>query len=252
MKPLLAKVRPASGFARIMHVLLLSLLPIIVFVVISIDIAFLAYLVVVLSKWRMFAVKPRFWLANVRANSVDVVVGLSFVTFMTQTDSRLWLVTWTLLFILWLTVVKPSSQKLMIAVQALIAYVCGLSALYLVGDDLPAFYLVVGVGALCYIAAHHFFDAFEEIYSRLLSYIWGFFGAALAWVLSHWLLYYPATGFVAQPTLILLVLGYGISAIYYLDHTDRLSMALKKQFIFAMGLVTFVIIYFADWGDKIV
>ena len=252
MKPLIAKIRPTSGFARLVHILLLSLLPITVFVVVSIKIAFLAYLIVVLSKWRMLAVKPRFWPANVRANSVDIVVGLAIVTFMTQTDSRLWLLIWTALYIVWLTIIKPSSKKLMIALQAFVAFLFGLSALYLIGDDLPAFYLVLGTGAICYLAAHHFLDAFEEAYTRLLSYMWGFFGAALAWVLSHWLLYYPATGFIAQPVVLLIVLGYGLSAIYYLDHTDRLSSALKKQFIFAMVLITFVVLQFSDWGDKII
>ena len=252
MKPLIAKVRPKGGFAWLLHVLLLSLLPIIVFVLVRIDFAFLAFLTVVLSKWRMFAVKPRFWLANIRANSVDILVGVAAVTFMTQTSSQLWQLLWVFAYILWLTLIKPSSQKLLVAVQALIGFICGLNALYVIGDDWNALFLVAGTGLVCYAAAHHFLDAFEEAYSRLLSYIWGFFGAALAWVLSHWLTYYPVNGFVSQPTLVLLVVGYGLAAIYYLDHTDRLSRALKNQFIGAMLLLTFVILWFSDWGDKIV
>lgn len=252
MKPLIAKVRPKGGFAWLLHVLLLSLLPIIVFVLVRIDFAFLALLTVVLSKWRMFAVKPRFWLANIRANSVDILVGIAAVTFMTQTNSQLWQVLWAIAYILWLTLIKPSSQKLMVAIQALIGFICGLSALYVIGDDWNALFLVAGTGLVCYVAAHHFLDAFEEAYSRLLSYVWGFFGAALAWVLSHWLTYYPVNGFISQPTLILLVVGYGLAAIYYLDHTDRLSRALKNQFIGAMLLLTVVILWFSDWGDKIV
>ena len=40
----------------------------------------LALAVVLLSKWRTLAVRPRFWLANVIANMVDVTVGVSIVT----------------------------------------------------------------------------------------------------------------------------------------------------------------------------
>jgi hypothetical protein len=252
MKPLISKVRPKGGFAWLLHTLLLSLLPIIVFTLVRIEFAFLALAVIVLSKWRMFAVKPRFWLANVRANSVDILVGMAAVTFMTQTSSMLWQFVWVIMYILWLTIVKPSSQKLLIAVQALVAFVSGLSALYVIGDDWNSVFLVLGTGLVCYVSAHHFLDAFEEVYARLLSYTWGFFGAALAWVLSHWLTYYPVNGFVAQPVLLLLVIGYGLSTVYYLDHTDKLSKALKTQFITAMVLVTLIVLWFSDWGDKIV
>jgi hypothetical protein len=252
MRPLINKVRPKSGFAWFLHTFLLSLLPIIVFVLIRIEFAFLAIAVIVLSKWRMFAVRPRFWLANLRANSVDIMVGISIVVFMAQTDSQAWQMIWALVYIVWLTVIKPSSQKIYIAIQALIGLVCGLSALYAVGDTIASFYLVLGTGLICYVAAHHFLDAFEEAYSRLLSYIWGFFGASIAWVLSHWLTYYPINGFIAQPTLILLVIGYGLAAIYYLDHTERLSQTVRNQFIGVMVMIMVILMWFSDWGDKII
>lgn len=252
MKPLIAKVRPISGFAWVAHILLLSLLPIILFVLVRIDFIVLAVLVVILSKWRMFAVKPRFWLANIRANSVDIMVGLSTLVFMTETQSQAWQIGWTVLYILWLTVIKPSSKTVMIGIQALVAFLWGLGALFLIGDELHAFYLVLGTGTICYLVAHHFFDAFEEAYTRLLAYMWAFFGAALVWVLSHWLLYYPSTGVISQPMLLLVTIGYGLAAIYYLDHTDRLSRTLRNQFAFIMFAITAIILVFSDWGDKII
>ncbi len=252
MKPLIAKVRPVSGFSWAAHIALLSLLPIVVFVLVRIDFTVLAALVIVMSKWRMFAVKPRFWPANIRANSVDILVGLATLVFMTETSSQMWQLGWTFLYILWLTVIKPSSKVPMVAIQALIGLLWGLGALFLIGDDGPAIYLVAATGLICYLAAHHFFDAFEEAYTRLLSYTWAFFGSALVWVLSHWLVYYPATGVISQPMLLLLTIGYGLAAIYYLDHTDRLSKTLRNQFIFIMIGITAIILIFSDWGDKII
>lgn len=252
MKLLIAKVRPVGGFSWLAHIALLSLLPVIIFVLVRIEFIALAVLVIILSKWRMFAVKPRFWPANIRANSVDIIVGLSILTFMTDTHSQVWQLGWTAIYILWLIFIKPSSKTLMVGVQALIALLLGLSALYVVGDKLPAFYLVLGTGLLCYMSAHHFFDAFEEAYTRLLSYIWGFFGAAIAWVLSHWLLFYPSTGVIAQPVVLITTIGYGLAALYYLDHNDRLTKLIVNQFIFAMTAITVIILYFSDWGDKII
>lgn len=252
MKPLIAKVRPVSGFSWAAHILLLSLLPIILFVLVRIDFIVLAVMVVILSKWRMFAVKPRFWPANIRANSVDIIVGLSTLVFMVETDSQTWQLGWMFLYIAWLTLIKPSSKTVMIAIQALIAFLWGLGALFLIGDNSSALYLVLGVGILCYLVAHHFFDAFEEAYTRLLAYIWAFFGAALIWVTSHWLLYYPANGVIAQPMLLLVTIGYGLAAIYYLDHTDRLSKTVRGQFTFITIAITIIILFFSDWGDKII
>jgi hypothetical protein len=252
MKPLIAKVRPVSGFSWFLHILLLSLLPIILFVLVRMDFATLAVLIVILSKWRMFAVKPRFWPANIRANSVDIIAGLSILVFMVETNSQAWQLGWTALYIIWLTVIKPSSQTFMIGVQALVSFLWGLGALFLIGDEASALYLVAGTGAICYLVAHHFFDAFEEAYSRLLAYLWAFFGAGLVWVLSHWLLYYPSTGVVSQAMLILVTIGYGLAAIYYLDHTERLSKTVRNQFVFIMIAITAIILIFSDWGDKII
>ena len=59
--------------------------------------------------------------------------------------------------------------------------------------------------------------------------MWAFMGVAITWVLGHWLLFY---GILAQPTLILVVLGYGLGGLYYFDHHDRLSRIIKLEFAF--------------------
>jgi hypothetical protein len=83
----------------------------------------------------------------------------------------------------------------------------------------------------------------------MLAYVWGYFGAALTWLLSHWLLFY---GVLAQPTLLLSTLGYGLAILYYLDHNDRLSQGLRRQFIFIMTAIVLVVLVFSDWGNKVV
>jgi hypothetical protein len=65
--------------------------------------------------------------------------------------------------------------------------------------------------------------------------------------LSHWLLFY---GQLAQPTLLLAVIGYGVATLYYLDHDDRLSSAWRRQFVLMMVAVVVVVLTFSDWGDR--
>lgn len=248
MRPILFRLKPTSGFAYFLHLGLLVLLPILVFVLVRLDFLQLALIIIVLSKWRMFAVRPRFWPANVRANAVDLMVGVSVVVFMANADLLVQFI-WAVLYGVWLVAIKPASGTLMIAAQAFIAQLAALMALYVAWDTGPLYGLVVVGGLICYLTARHFFDSFDEAYARLLSYLWGYFAAALTWVLGHWLLFYK---WVALPTLLLTVIGYGFGVLYYLDHHERLSPALRRQFIFAMLAIVIVILTFSDWGNKVV
>jgi hypothetical protein len=235
MRPLIEKIKPASGFSRLAHVGLNILLAALVFVLVRIDFVQLALVIILLSKWRMFAVRPRFWPANIRANAVDIIVSLSLLTFMAQSDSQLLQLAWAAAYAFWLLVVKPASGALMTSVQALIGLLFGMTALFLQWGGSSLVWLVLDTALLCYLSARHFFDGFDESYAKLLSYLWAYFGAALVWVLGHWLLFY---GFMAQPTVMLVAIGYGLAALYFLDHKNRLTKLVRIEIL----VTTFTIV----------
>jgi hypothetical protein len=249
MRPLLNKLTPSRGFSQALHLGYNIVLPVLVFVLVRTDTVPLALSLILLSKWRMFAVRPRFWLANIRANAVDIIIGLSVLAFMVATNSQWLQLVWIVLWMAWLIFLKPATSTLLVSVQALLGLAAGLMALFLAWDHGPLFGLVVASGSLCFFAAHHFFDSFDEPYTRFLSFLWGYFGAALTWVVGHWLLFY---GVIAQPTLLLVALGSGLATLYYLDHFDKLTVNIRRQFIFIMVAIILVILTFSDWGDKIV
>jgi hypothetical protein len=249
MRPLIAKIKPASGFSRVVYMVFNILLPLVVFALVRTDFVQLALAVILLSKWRMLAVRPRFWPANIRANAVDIIVSVSLLLFMTTSTSQLMQIIWTLAYIVWLVALKPASSPMMISLQAFVAMLCGLMAIFVGWGDGPLYGLVFATGLVCYLSARHFFDSFDEPYGKLLSYLWGYFGASLVWVLGHWLLYY---GVVAQPVLLLLEIGFGLATLYYLDHHDRLSKGVRRQLVFIMVAVVLIVLIFSDWGDKIV
>lgn len=226
MRALITKIKPASGFSRLVHIGLNIFLALLVFVLVRIDFIQLALVVILLSKWRMFAVRPRFWPANIRANAVDIIVSVSLLAFMIQGDSQLAQILWAAVYAAWLLVVKPASSALMVSAQAMVGLLFGLTALFLHWGDSALYVLVFGAATVCYLVARHFFDSFDEPYAKLLSYLWAYFGGALTWVLGHWLLFY---GFMAQPTLLLVAAGYGLAAIYYLDHNDKLSKLVRLE-----------------------
>ena len=86
----------------------------------------LALLVVLVSKWRVLAVRPRFWVANLIANMVDIIVGLSVVVLLLAASNSLLLagnglptpgenlpaqIFITIVYIVWLLFIKPRSRR---------------------------------------------------------------------------------------------------------------------------------------------
>lgn len=249
MRVLPTKFKPTSGFSHLLHLGLNILLPILIYIFVRIQLIPLAVLLVLISKWRMFAVRPRYWPANIRANAVDLMVGVSVVLFMAHTDSAMLQILWVLLYGVWLLVIKPNSNALYIAIQAVVAQSLALVALFLIFGKASLLWLVIAAWAVCYLSARHFFTAFDEPHSSLYAHMWGYFAAALVWLLGHWLLFY---GFLAQPVLLLSVIGVGCASLYYLEETDRLSILLRRQVVFIMLAVIVVVLVFSDWGDKVV
>jgi signal transduction histidine kinase len=247
VRTITAKIKPVGGFSHLVHVVLTVLLPILVFVFVRIHLANLAVAIILLSKWRMFAVKPRHWPANIRANAIDITVGLSFLIFMTHSGTQTFQLFWTILYGIWLIVLKPRSDQFSVSLQALIGQMVGLSAVFLSFGDSPVWVLTLLAWLICYAAARHFLTSFDEPLARFLSYLWGYFAAALVWILAHWLLFYGA---VAQPTLLLSVIGFGLAGLYYLERTDRLSLLYRRQIVFVMIAVIVIVLTFSDWGDK--
>lgn len=247
MKQISSKIKPAAGFSHFIHIALNCLLPALLFVFVRIEIIPIAIAIILLSKWRMFAVKPRHWPANVRANSVDIIVGLSILLFMSSTDSQMYQLLWAIGYGIWLTVIKPQSSILGVTLQAFIGQTIGLVALFIVWGGAPTAVLIIGAWVICYNSARHFFGSFEENMTRYLSGVWAYIAASMVWILSHWLLFYGA---IAQPALILSVLSFGMGSIYYLDKTDRISVLLKRQIVFIVSSIIVIVLIFSEWGDK--
>ncbi len=247
MSSITSKIKPADGFSSILHIALTALLPALMFVLVRLNFIGIAATIILLSKWRMLAVKPRHWPANIRANAVDITVGLSVLIFMTHSGSQIMQLVWAIAYGFWLVILKPRSDILGVSIQTLIGLFVGLTAIFLNWGGASSISLVILTWLVCYSSARHFFTSFDEPLSRYLSNSWAYFGAALTWVLTHWLLFY---GSIAQPALLLSVVGFSLAGIYYLDHEDKLSILLRRQLVFVMVAVIVIVLAFSNWGDK--
>lgn len=242
---LLDKIKPTRGFSHVLHLILVAVLPVLAYILVRIDFASLAIALVLIAKWRIVAVRPRYWLTNLLANGIDIAVSISFVVFMSTTSVQWWQLLWMALYISWSVWLKPRSDVLSVAAQAMCGQLLGLSVLYLKFGDAGIAWLMIGTWLVTYLSARHYLTSFDEPHAPLLAHVWAYFAAGLAFVLGHWLLFY---GLVAQIIIILTTIGYGIAAIYYLDATEKLTARFERQAIVFIIAILLIVIIFSDWS----
>lgn len=247
MREIAKKIKPAEGYSSILYILLRALLPLLVLGVTVAGFPYIAVALVLLSKWRMLAVRPRYWLPNIRANLVDIFIGLSVIVFIAGTNLFVTQIVWTVLYVLWLVWLKPRSDSVSVMLQALLAQALTIVAFYRVDPEQSLLAGILVTWLVCYACARHFFSAFEEPMIRTLTQIWAWFGAVIAWILGHWVIEYL---FLPQIALVLSVVGYGLATMYYLHQNEKLKATTRRQLIGVMGLLLLVIVVFSDWQDK--
>ena len=243
------RVKPKRGFAHFLHLSLVAIVPPLAFVFVRLDIIGLAVAVVLLSKWRMFAVQPRYWIAHFRTNAVDIIVSLSLLSFMITSNSYFIQVAWLVVFEVWVLYLKPGTSAALVMFQSFVSLLVGTVAFFLVYESAPAAVYVILAAVVSYFSARHFFGAFEEAHATQYSWLWAYFSAALVWVLTHWLLFY---GPVAQPAVILGVIGYALAGLYYLHEHDKLTNMVRRQIIFVAVAIIFLIVVITNWGDGVI
>lgn len=172
---------------------------------------FYALLLVLLSKWRVFAVRARYWTANIRANLVDTIVGVSIVIFLyAATGSIETQIAMTVLYILWLLFIKPRSKRSYIVLQAGIGLFLGIGAIMQVSAGLPSSVVVIVSWLVGYSTARHVLSVEHETHLNFLSLLWAFVVAEIAWLSYHWTIAYNLPGSIqlSQSAVIITMLSF--------------------------------------------
>jgi hypothetical protein len=240
------------------YVAINAALPIVLMLlVLSFSSAYPALVLVVLSKWRVFALRPRFWWVNIKANFVDFLVGMSYVGLLylssgsnTNTVALLLL---ALGYGVWLLYLKPRSDHASIMVQAGVAQFVGLVVLFSLSVVINEFFIILGCFCIGYVAARHVVANYEEDHAEFLSYTWGLAISQLGWLMYRWTDTYDLRLPFKVPMIALLVLVISMAAgrMYAAAKAHRLTVTLvRSTAIFSMVLIA-VILIFARWDVTI-
>lgn len=217
-----------------------------------------AFILVLLSKWRVLAVRPRFWVANIQANMVSIIVSISFVVLLYTVNlvnggdfkgimAQLIL---SILYICWLLFLKPKSKRKYIVMQAGVALFLGITAIYTMSYDWIATPVVLLVWIVGYVTARHVLNSYDEDYALLLSLSWGLVMAEIGWLAYHWTIAYrlPIINnlLLPQVSIIMLCLGFLATESYdsYFHHQKVRMNDIILPLIFTVAIIATLLLAF--------
>jgi hypothetical protein len=225
-----------------------------------------AILLVLLSKWRIFAVRPRYWWANLRSNMVDIIVSVSIVLGMytvntsplSESVQLIILVAITLAYIGWLLFIKPRSKRLYICIQAATAVFLGSAALFTISFSWPVSVVVIGMWLIGYTAARHVLSSYdEETHALFLSLAWGLVFAEISWVAYHWAIAYPlpivSSIMLPQITIITTLLSFLAFKVYdsFYHHAKVRMSDVLLPLLFTLSVFVVLLVIFNRVGTAI-
>ena len=226
----------------------------------------LALGLVLISKWRVLAVRARYWFVNIRSNLVDIIVSVSVVLHLytinglniADSSKFLLLGLATLLYILWLLFLKPRSKRSYVAAQAGVATLLGVSALYTISFAWPASVVVIGMWLIGYAAASHILNTYDdETHPLFLSLAWSVVMAELGWVAYHWTVAYSlplvTNLLIPQIAIITVLLGFVAHKAYdsFYHHQKIRTTDIILPLLFTLSVIAVLVFVFNRVGTAI-
>ena len=213
----------------------------------------LGIILVLVSKWRVFAVRSRYLWINIKSNLVDLIVGLSIVFLSYSAGSSLLPVhiILILLYVGWLLFIKPMSSEKANLAQSLIAVFLGISASTIMTANLDATLAVLLAFLIGYAASRHVLVQTESENFLLTTLACGLVFAEITWLCHSWAIVYSfgETGIkVPQAAIILtifaFVYNYARQAVVRYQEDFRFKNILGPV-IFGAVLIGIIVFFFS-------
>lgn len=208
-----------------------------------------ALALVLISKWRVIAVRPRFWWANIQANLVDIIVGLGVVGLMYSVHiGALPQAILAAFYAIWLVIIKPMSRRWQVTLQSGLAIFIGVTSLMTVSYEWPLFAVVLLMALIGYSAARHVFYSYDEEKIVLLSAVLGIVFAEFGWMAYFWNRSHSGTaaGGVPQVAIILLLVSFAAEAVYrsWRKHQKVLFVEVSGPLFLMIAITLTMLLFF--------
>ncbi len=213
----------------------------------------LGIILVLMSKWRVFAVRKRYIWINIKSNLVDLIVGLSVVMLSYFAGSSFLPVhlILMLIYVVWLLFIKPMSSEGANLAQSLIAVFLGISASTIMTAELDATVAILMAFLIGYAASRHVLVQTESENFVLTTLASGLVFAEIAWLCHSWAIVYSfgETGITVPQSAIILtifafVYNYARQAVVRYREDFRFKNIVGAV-IFGVVLIGIIVIFFS-------
>ena len=213
----------------------------------------LGIVLVLMSKWRVFAVRSRYLWINIKSNLVDFIVGLSVVFLSYAAGSSLLPIHIILIvmYVVWLLFIKPMSSEGGYLTQSLIAVFLGISATTIMTANLDPTLPILLAFLIGYAASRHVLVQTESENFALTTLACGLVFAEIAWLCHAWAIIYSfgETGIKIPQSAIILT----IFAFVY-NYARQAAVRYREDFrfknilgpvIFGVVLIGIIVLFFS-------
>ncbi len=213
----------------------------------------LGIILVLMSKWRVFAVRKRYIWINIKSNLVDLIVGLSVVMLSYFAGSSFLPVhlILMLIYVVWLLFIKPMSSEGANLAQSLIAVFLGISASTIMTAELDATIAILMAFLIGYAASRHVLVQTESENFVLTTLASGLVFAEIACLCHSWAIVYSfgETGITVPQSAIILtifafVYNYARQAVVRYREDFRFKNIVGPV-IFGVVLIGIIVIFFS-------
>lgn len=214
----------------------------------------LGLILVLLSKWRIFAVRARYFMLNLKSNLVDIIVGVSVVLLAYYAGPSFLPVHFVLMAVysIWLLIIKPLSSENATLIQSLVAVFLGISATTIMCADLNVILITLLAFVIGYAASRHVLSQSSDQEFTLTTLVCGLVFSEIAWLCHSWNIIYTFgnTGIrIPQLAIILTIFAFVYnyarqSTIKYQD--DFRFKHIIGSVLFGMVLIGVIVIWFSN------
>ena len=211
-------------------------------------------LLVLVSKWRVFAVRSRYLMLNIKSNLVDLIVGLSIVVLAYYAGSSLAPVHFILMgiYVVWLTIIKPMSSETANLTQSLFAVFLGVSAATFLTAGTDPVVDVLLVFLVGYAASRHVLAQTNSKDFTLTTLVCGLVFAEIAWLCNTWSIIYTfgASGIrIPQIAIILTIFAFIYNYVRQVMLRQQEDFRLRDilgPVVFGVIIIGIIVIWFSD------
>lgn len=210
-------------------------------------------LLVLISKWRVFAVRPRYWLVNIQSSLIDFIVGISLVLLAYYAGVTLTPIHFILaaIYIVWLLFIKPMTSEVGTLLQSLFAIFFGSNIASIALATVNPIFIVLVEFLIGYSASRHIFIQNQREKSTFITLVCGLVFAEISWLANHWMIIYqfPLNIVISQTAIILTILAFFFDRTFVSieKHDSKLKLAdVLVPTIFSILIIIVIILNFSD------